>query len=81
MPLGTEYKHAIIANTYTQIHIQVVFAVQNRQALIQNHWKDELNKYITTIIQNQEHKVPTAQVSGVISMIYHWIVPTGQNKN
>ena len=46
-----------MANTYTQIHIQVVFAVQNRQSLINNLWKSELNKYITGIIQNNNHKV------------------------
>lgn len=49
-------------NTYTQIHIQVVFAVQNRQSLIQNEWKDELYKYMTTLIQNENHKL--LQING-----------------
>lgn len=44
-------------NTYTQIHIQAVFAVQNRLGLIQKSWKDELYKYITGIIQNKGHKL------------------------
>ena len=44
-------------NTYTQIHIQLVFAVKFRQALIQNEWKDDLFKYITGIIQNRKHKL------------------------
>ena len=44
-------------NTYTQIHIQVVFAVQNRVSIIRKSWKDELYKYITGIIQNYGHKV------------------------
>ena len=44
-------------NTYTQIHIQVVFAVQNRQCLIKDVWKDDLYKYMTGIIQNKGHKV------------------------
>jgi putative transposase len=44
-------------NTYTQIHIQAVFAVQNRQSLIHNSWKNELYKYITGIIQNNKHKL------------------------
>lgn len=57
VPLGTRYKHVIMANTYTQIHIQTVFAVQNRQSLIKNEWKDELYKYITGIMQNNNHKV------------------------
>lgn len=45
------------SNTYTQIHIQVVFAVQNRIGIIHRSWKDELYKYITGIIQNNGHKV------------------------
>lgn len=46
-----------MANTYTQIHIQAVFAVHNRKSLINPKWKDELYKYITGIIQNYDHKV------------------------
>ena len=45
-----------MANTYTQIHLHVVFAVQNRLCIIQNSWKDELYKYITGIIKNNNHK-------------------------
>ncbi len=45
-----------MANTYTQIHIQAVFTVQNRDCIIQNGWKDELYKYITGIIRNKHHK-------------------------
>ena len=46
-----------MANTYTQIHIHVVFAVKYRNGLIHNDWKDELYKYITGIIQNNNHKL------------------------
>jgi REP element-mobilizing transposase RayT len=46
-----------MANTYTQIHIQLVFAVQNRQSLISKDWQDELYRYITGIVQNRQHKV------------------------
>lgn len=46
-----------MANTYTQIHIQVVFAVKNRIGLIQSVWKDELYKYITGIVQAHHHKL------------------------
>jgi putative transposase len=46
-----------MANTFTQIHIQVVFTVQNRDCVIRKSWKDELNKYISGIIQNHNHKV------------------------
>lgn len=44
-------------NTYTQLHIQLIFAVKYRQALIKKEWKDDLYKYITGIIQNRKHKL------------------------
>ncbi len=44
-------------NTYTQIHIQAVFAVQNRQSLIQTSWKVELYKYISGILTSNTHKL------------------------
>jgi len=50
-------KIIIMANTYTQIHIQCVFTVQNRDSIISKQWKAELHKYITGIIQNYGHKV------------------------
>lgn len=46
-----------MANTYTQIYIQFVFAVQNRTSLIHSEWEDELYKYITGIVQNKSHKM------------------------
>ena len=46
-----------MANTYTQIHIQAVFSVQNRQCIISDSWKNELYKYITGIIKNNKHKL------------------------
>lgn len=46
-----------MANTYTQIHIQCVMAVKYRKALIQPEWKDQLQKYMTGIVQNNGHKV------------------------
>jgi putative transposase len=46
-----------VANTYTQLYIQFVFAVQDRASLINVTWKDELYKYITGIVQNNKHKL------------------------
>lgn len=46
-----------MANTYTQIHLQLIFAVKFRDSLIRPAWKDELYKYITGIITSNEHKV------------------------
>jgi putative transposase len=46
-----------MANTYTQIHIQAVFVVKRRVGLIQKEWKNELYKYITGIVQANNHKL------------------------
>lgn len=46
-----------MANTYTQIHLQFIFAVQNRMSLIQKEWQDRLYQYITGIIQKNKHKM------------------------
>ena len=46
-----------MANTFTQIYIQFVFAVENRASLIQPEWEDELYKYITGIVQKNGHKL------------------------
>lgn len=44
-------------NTYTQIHIQFIFAVKYRAALIGAELEDNLQKYITGIFQNNNHKM------------------------
>ena len=46
-----------MANTYTQCYFHLVFAVKNRDALIKKEWKGELEKYITGIVQNHNHKL------------------------
>lgn len=46
-----------MANTYTQLHIQFVFAVKYRAGLIQPQWKESLHKYITGIFQSNKHKM------------------------
>jgi len=46
-----------MANTYTQIHLHLIFAVKFRSALIEKTWKNELHKYITGIVTNQNHKL------------------------
>jgi len=50
-------------NTYTQIHIHAVFAVQNRMSLIQQQWQEELYQYMTGIITNNGHKL--LQIGGM----------------
>ena len=46
-----------MANTYSQIYIQVVFAVKNRNSFIQSTWEDELHKYITGVVRNKDQKL------------------------
>jgi putative transposase len=46
-----------MANTYTQLHIQFVFAVKYRIALIEPTWKERLHQYITGIFQGNKHKM------------------------
>ncbi len=44
-------------NTYSQIYLHFVFAVQNRISLINERWQDELFKYMSTIVANNGHKI------------------------
>jgi REP element-mobilizing transposase RayT len=46
-----------MANTYSQILIQAVFAVQARDHLIKPEWKEELFKYIGGIFRKQNQKL------------------------
>jgi putative transposase len=46
-----------MANTYSQIHIQIVFAVQGRECLIPEKHKDEIYKYMSGIVRNQGQKL------------------------
>ncbi|HYV92160.1 MAG TPA: IS200/IS605 family transposase [Chitinophagales bacterium] len=46
-----------MANTYTQLYVQFVFAVKHRERLIPKKHKEELHKYITGIVQIQKHKM------------------------
>lgn len=45
-----------MSGTYSQVHIQVVFAVKGRQNLLKKEWREELFKYISGIISNKEQK-------------------------
>ncbi|MNK53188.1 Transposase IS200 like protein [compost metagenome] len=46
-----------MVNIYSQLYVQIVFAVKGRQNLISTKWKDEIYKYITGIITNQKQKL------------------------
>lgn len=46
-----------MANTYSQAYFHLVFAVKNRNALIKKSWKNQLEMYISGLIQNRRHKL------------------------
>jgi putative transposase len=46
-----------MSNTFSQIYIQVVFAVKGRECQIQHSWEEQLYKYITGIIKNHNQKM------------------------
>jgi len=46
-----------MANTYTQCYIHLIFSPKNREALIKPEWKDDLEKYISGIVQTRKHKM------------------------
>ena len=60
-----------MADTYSKIYIQIVFAVQNRAALIAPDWEEELFKYITGIVHNKGQKM--LEINGTTDHI-HFVI-------
>ena len=46
-----------MANTFSQIYLQFVFAVESRKALIAKEHKEELHKYITGLVHHRKAKM------------------------
>ena len=46
-----------MANTFSQIYLQFVFAVKHRQCLVAKQYKEELHKYVTGLVQNRSAKM------------------------
>jgi len=46
-----------MANTFSQIYLQFVFAVQGRQSLIKKEHKEELHKFMTSLVQARKAKM------------------------
>ena len=57
-----------MANTFSQIYIQTVFAVSNRQSLIKPEFKKDIYKYITGIVTNQGQKL--ISINGMLDHIH-----------
>lgn len=60
-----------MAGTYSQIYVQIIFAVKGRENLIARHWRSDLHKYITGIIKGKEQK--SIIVNGVADHIHCFI--------
>ena len=46
-----------MANTYTQIYLQIVFAVQGRKSFIKEFFRGQLQMYMSGIIDNKKQKL------------------------
>jgi len=46
-----------MANTYRQLYVQLIFAVQGREHLIPKAHKKEVQRYITGTVQARKHKM------------------------
>ena len=46
-----------MSSTFSQIYIQIIFAVKGQESLIHSSWEEELYKYISGIIRNKEQKL------------------------
>jgi REP element-mobilizing transposase RayT len=49
-------KYNTMAGTYSQIYIQIVFAVNGRENLLQKPWREEVFKYISGIVKGKNQK-------------------------
>ena len=50
-------KSILMANTFSRIYLQFVFAVSGRRSLIPKDHKEELHKFITGVVQNRGAKM------------------------
>ncbi len=46
-----------MANTYTQLRVQLVFAVNGREKMIPQQHRIQVEKYMTGLIQKRQHKL------------------------
>ena len=60
-----------MAGSFSQIYIQVVFAVKGRQNLLQKLWRDEVFKYMSGIITGKGQK--SIIVNGVADHVHLFI--------
>ncbi len=70
-PVGSACSNDAMANTYTQIYIHIVFAVQDCHNLLPKRHLEELYKYITGILHRRE-QIPLA-IGGMPNHVHVFI--------
>lgn len=60
-----------MAGTFTQLYVQIVFAVKGRENLISESWRPEIHKYISGIISGKDQK--SIIVNGVADHVHCFI--------
>ncbi len=60
-----------MTGTFTQIYIQIVFAVKNRDSLIKTEWEERLYQYMTGIIKGKKQKL--LAINGTSNHIHFFI--------
>src|SRR5271166_1842406 len=63
--------HNEMPGSFSQIYIQVVFAVSGRNSLIHHTWEERLYRYITGIVQQKEQKM--LSINGMPNYIHFLI--------
>ncbi len=46
-----------MANTFTQLYVHIIYSTKGREKIFPKNHKDEIQKYITGIIQKRGHKL------------------------
>ena len=46
-----------MSGTFSQLYVQIVFAVKGRAGLIESHWETDLHKYISGIVRQKGQKL------------------------
>ncbi len=57
--------------TFSQIYIQIIFAVKDKESCIRLSWEEELYKYITGVVQNKGQKM--LAINGISNHIHIFI--------
>ena len=45
-----------MANTYTQLYVQLIFSPKGREKMIPKQHKEDIHKYITGVVQNEKRR-------------------------